>query len=94
MVGTVALDLGEPVSRLVIPREAAVDEFGLSFVWLAQPNGQGLVVHRRRVKVRAIPFRPSEFEVLEGLEEGDEVALTAIRQLHEGESVERAGGSL
>lgn len=92
MVGTVALDLGEAPPRLLIPRESAVDQFGLRFVWLVEPNGGGLVAHRRRVLVRGIPFHPSEFEVVEGLEAGDEIAVTAVRQLREGESVRRSGG--
>lgn len=90
MVGSVALDLGEGEPRLLIPREAAVDEFGLRFVWRVEPNGNGLVAHRRRVRVRAIPFHPSEFEVVDGLEDGDEIAVTAVRQLREGESVRRS----
>ena len=91
MVGSVALDLGEGEPRLLIPREAAVDEFGLRFVWRVEPNGSGLVARRRRVLVRGIPFHPSEFEVVEGLEDGDEIAVTAVRQLREGESVTRSG---
>ena len=92
MVGTVALDLGEGAPRLLIPRESAVDEFGLRFVWVVEPDGDGLAVHRRRVRVRGIPFHPSEFEVVEGLEAGDEIAITAVRQLREGEGVTRSRG--
>jgi len=90
MVGSVALDLGEGEPRLLIPREAAVDEFGLRFVWRLEPNGGGLAAHRRRVLVRGIPFHPSEFEVVDGLEDGDEIAVTAVRQLREGERVRRS----
>ena len=93
MVGTVALDLGEGPPRLLIPRESAVDEFGLRFVWMVEPNGDGLAAYRRRVLVRGIPFHPSEFEVVEGLEAGDEIAVTAVRQLREGERVVRGAGA-
>jgi membrane fusion protein (multidrug efflux system) len=91
MVGSVALELGEPEPRLVIPRESAVDEFGLRFVWVLEPDGGRLVAHRRRVLVRGIPFQPRDFEVVEGLSEGEEIALTALRQLREGENVARSG---
>ena len=93
MVGTASIDLGEPVPRLVIPREAAVDEFGLRFVWVLEENGDGLAVHRRRVLVRGIPFRPAEFEVVDGLRAGEEIALTSVRQLLEGEGVVRSTAS-
>jgi membrane fusion protein (multidrug efflux system) len=90
MVGTAVLDLGEPTALLVIPRESAVDEFGLRFVWVIEENGQGLAAHRRRVLVRGIPFRPGELEVVEGLAAGEEIAVTAVRQLLEGEQVSRS----
>jgi len=93
MVGTASIDLGEPVPRLLIPREAAVDEFGLRFVWVLEENGDGLAVHRRRVLVRGIPFRPAEFEVVDGLRAGEEIALTSVRQLLEGEGVVRSTAS-
>ena len=50
-----------------------------------------MVARRRRVGVRALPFRPGEFEVLSGLAEGDEIALTATRQLRDGEPIQRNG---
>jgi membrane fusion protein (multidrug efflux system) len=91
MVGSVVLELGEPAPRLVIPRESAVDEFGLRFVWVLEPDGDGLVAHRRRVLVRGIPFQPRDFEVVDGLAAGEEIALTGLRQLREGERVMRHG---
>ena len=91
MVVRVAFDLGPAQPRAVIPREATVDEFGLRFVYRIEEQAGALVARRRRVGVRALPFRPGEFEVLSGLAEGDEIALTATRQLRDGERIRRNG---
>jgi membrane fusion protein (multidrug efflux system) len=91
MVARVSLDLGQPQPRAVIPREATVDEFGLRFVYRIEAEAGALVARRRRVGVRELPFRPGEFEVLSGLAEGDEIALTATRQLRDGEQIQRNG---
>jgi RND family efflux transporter MFP subunit len=96
MVASVSIDLGEPVARTVVPREATVDEFGLRFVYVVEPDADGegrSVARRRRVVVRPVPFRPAELEVLEGLVEGEEIAVTDVRQLRDGEPVRRAAAA-
>jgi len=88
MMTSVLIDLGEPVARTVVPREATVDEFGLRFVYVVEQDAAGRsVVRQRRVVVRPLPFRPADLEVLEGLREGDELVLTDVRQLSDGEPV-------
>jgi membrane fusion protein (multidrug efflux system) len=95
MVAEVAIDLGEAVERTVVPREATVDEFGLRFVYLLDSDAEGRdVVRQRRVVVRPVPFRPSELEVVEGLAPGDEIAVTDVRQLRDGERVRRSDARL
>lgn len=89
MVARVGLELGAPVDRTVIPRDASVDEFGLRFVWLIEPRDGGFVARRQRVSVRPLPFRPGELEVLSGLTEGDVIAVSGIRELRDGELVRR-----
>ena len=94
MIATVAFDLGGEQARTLIPREASVEEFGLRFVWVIEPEeqeGGAFVARRRRVGVRSLPFRPAEFEVLSGVAEGEEIALTGMGQLREGERVRRDG---
>ena len=91
MVVRVTLDLGSAQPRTVIPREATADEFGLRFVYRIEEQAGALVARRRRIGVRELPFRPGEFEVLSGLAEGDEIALTATRQLRDGERIRRSG---
>ncbi|HKJ25258.1 MAG TPA: efflux RND transporter periplasmic adaptor subunit [Myxococcota bacterium] len=91
MVASVAIDLGAPVARTIVPREATLDEFGLRFVYVIETGADGRPVARqRRVVVRPVPFRPAEFEVVEGLAEGEEIAVTDVRQLRDGEPVRPA----
>lgn len=93
MIATAILDLGEAEARTVIPRDATLDEFGLRFVWVIERHGGDgdWVARRRRVAVRPLPFRPGEFEVISGLAEGEEIAVTGMRQLRDGERVRRNG---
>jgi RND family efflux transporter MFP subunit len=89
MVATVTLDLGEPAERVLIPRDATLDEFGVRSVFVIEGQGRDSVpvVRRRRVGVRTVPFRPGEFEVVSGLDPGERIAVTATRQLRDGERV-------
>lgn len=91
MVATVSLELGAAEPRLLIPRDATVDEFGVRSVFVIDAIGSdsepGYVAHRRRVQVRHVPFRPAEFEVTLGLASGETIAVTATRQLRDGEAV-------
>ena len=93
MVASIALELGTPEPRTVIPREAAVEEFGLRYVWVAEHEQDGLVVHRRRVGVRVLPFQPARLEVLSGLEAGESIVVSGARELREGERVRSNGSS-
>jgi membrane fusion protein (multidrug efflux system) len=93
MVASIALVLGTPEPRTVIPREAAIEEFGLRYVWVAEREEDGLVVHRRRVGVRVLPFQPARLEVLSGLEAGESIVVSGARDLREGERVRSSGSS-
>jgi membrane fusion protein (multidrug efflux system) len=87
MVARVLFDLGEPVSRRLVPREATVDEFGLRFVWVIEREAGADIARRRRVEVRPLAFRPGVFELVSGLDEGTRIAVSDVRQLRDGESV-------
>lgn len=93
MVGNVVVDLGEPALRTLVPREATLEEFGLRFVWVIEALEGGLVARQRRVVVRPIPFHPEDFEVVEGLAAGEEIAVTGVRELRDGEPVKRAAAA-
>ena len=89
MVVTVSIDVGEQQPRTVVPRDATIDEFGLRFVYVIEGDNGQPVARRRRVAVRGVPFQPEVFEVVEGLAEGEEIALTGTRLLKDGEAVRR-----
>jgi membrane fusion protein (multidrug efflux system) len=97
MVARVELDLGEPAERLLLPRDATLDEFGQRFVYVVESadsdrEPDALVARHRRIQVRRLPFRPADFEVTAGLEAGEVIAVTALRQLSDGVEVRPHGG--
>jgi membrane fusion protein (multidrug efflux system) len=96
MVATVAVDLGEPIERMLIPRDATLSDFGVHSVFVIEGQGgeAGWVARRRTVGLRPAPFRPGEFEVVSGLEAGEQVAITAVRQLRDGEPVRLGAAAL
>jgi membrane fusion protein (multidrug efflux system) len=80
MLAHVSLELGtEPSIR--IPARAVLHEFELDYVFVLDSQDR---THRARVAIRPVPFRPDQVEVLDGLAEGDRVAISAISQLREG----------
>jgi membrane fusion protein (multidrug efflux system) len=88
MVARVTLDLGDERAVLLVPRDATLDEFGLRFVYVLERNGAGSVARRRRVRVRDVAFQPGVLQIDEGLESGETIATTGMRQLSDGASVE------
>ena len=89
MVATVTLELADAGERMLIPRDAAIEEFGLHSVFVVEAAevGGNEVAKRRRVEVRPMPFRPAELEVVSGLEPGQRVVVSGARQLRDGEAV-------
>lgn len=88
MVARVTLDLGDEREVLLVPRDATIDEFGLRFVYVLEPDGAGSVARRRRIQVRDVAFRPGVLQVDEGLAAGEMIATTGMRQLSDGASVD------
>jgi RND family efflux transporter MFP subunit len=88
MVARIRIELGQAVDVMAIPRDAVAEEFGLLFAFVVEedPSGQFLA-RRRRLKVRDVPFRPAELAVIEGLEPGDRVAVSSLRQLSDGAAI-------
>jgi membrane fusion protein (multidrug efflux system) len=92
MVARVDLELGAETPATLIPRDATLDEFGLRYVWRIEQGPEGRVARRQRIEVREVPFRPRVFEVVSGLQPGDEIAVSGLRQLREGAPVAPRGG--
>ncbi len=85
MVARIDLPLGEKRQMMVIPLDSLTEAFGLKHVYVVEASGDGgWVASERRVKVRAIPFRPTQVEVMSGLAEGEQIAISSIKQLRDG----------
>jgi RND family efflux transporter MFP subunit len=88
MVSTVYLRLAASDPSLRIPREAVQREFELEYVFVLETDSEGqLRARRSRVVTRPVPFAPEIVEVVSGLGEGDRVAISGLRGLHDGASV-------
>jgi membrane fusion protein (multidrug efflux system) len=86
MLAYVELEVGNSES-LRLPRHAVRREFELDYVFAVATEEGRERVERRRVKTRPVPFRPDWLEVVEGLDPGTRIAITAIARLHDGVSV-------
>lgn len=80
MLAHVRLEVGE-AATIRVPSGAVLQEFELDYVFVLDETN---ATYRRRVSTRPVPFRPDQFEILEGLQEGDQIATTAISQLRDG----------
>ncbi|MGH0029078.1 MAG: efflux RND transporter periplasmic adaptor subunit [Myxococcota bacterium] len=101
MIARVELDLGTDQDRIVVPREALIEEFDLRFVYVVERDEDGaLRARQRRVSTRDLPFDPGHVEVIDGLESGERVAVGGVQSLRNGALVRgrdlaapaRAGG--
>jgi membrane fusion protein (multidrug efflux system) len=85
MLGSVRFELAASGQTLRIPRRAVLREFELDYVYvLEDANGDRATARRRRITTRGVPFRPDLVEVATGLEAGERIAVSAVRELREG----------
>ena len=96
MIAAVFLRLGASAPAKLIPRETTVELHGLHFVYvLERSDGDGThVARRRQVEVRPVPFRPADYEVVTGLETGERIAGSRVRDLRDGDLVRLTGGAV
>lgn len=87
MVGRATLHLAGGAPRLLIPREAVTEEFGLRFVFAIDTQDGTSHARRRRVEVREVPFELGVLELVSGLEAGDEIAVSGTAILRDGDQV-------
>jgi RND family efflux transporter MFP subunit len=90
MVARVLLTLGEPRPLVAIPLDAIMEEYGLEHVFVVLPAAgadEATRVQKRRIETGPISFRPTEREVLAGLQPGERIATTSVRQLRDGMAV-------
>ncbi len=84
MIARVACEVGDGHPVMRIPRQATQEEFGLTYVFVLEDEDDRLVARRRRVEVRPVPFRPAELQVTEGIEPGERIAASNLRDLSDG----------
>jgi membrane fusion protein (multidrug efflux system) len=88
MVARVRIDLSQPIARILVPRDAVRNEFGLYFVYVVDADEAGRArARRRRVEVRELPFEPALVELVSGVEPGEEVVFTGAHALRDGDLV-------
>ena len=87
MIAEATIALGDEQPVLRIPRQAALEEFDLTYVYAVDEDNENPghpVARRRRVIVRPVPFLPGELEVISGLEAGEVIVASGVRNLREG----------
>ena len=96
MVAQARIELGRSRRILAIPREAVLEELGVASLFRIE-NEPDSNLHRLRktpIRVRPVPFRPTLVEVVSGLEPGETIATSDIRQLADGDLVVREAESI
>ena len=87
MLGRVRFELGDSSPTLRIPRRAVYREFEVDYLYVLDRKdaiaGQARAV-RRRVVVGSVAFRPDLLDVERGLEAGEWIAVSGIRELRDG----------
>jgi RND family efflux transporter MFP subunit len=91
MLGKVRFSVGDSSPAIWIPRRALQREFELDYVFVLGGDSRTAVIRRRRVMTRPVPFRPGLIEVIEGLGDGERVAVSGVRELREGQRVRVVG---
>ena len=92
MLGKVRFSVGDSSPAIWIPRRALQREFELDYLFVLEGDSSRPVARRRRVTTLPVPFRPGLIEVIEGLDDGERVAISGIRELREGQRVRIVGG--
>jgi membrane fusion protein (multidrug efflux system) len=84
MLGQVRFRIGGSAPAIWVPRRAVQREFELDYVFVLKGEGITPLVSRRRVTTRPVPFRPGLVEVIAGLDDGERLAVSGVRELREG----------
>ncbi len=98
MVTRIKLNLDTARRRIAVPLETVIDEFGVKSLFVVVREEDAHVVRKRTVKLRSIPFDPTQLEVVAGIAAGERIAISSVRQLRDGMAVrpriEEAPGAL
>ena len=91
MLAKVRFSVGDSSPAIWIPRRALQREFEIDYVFVLEGDSRTAAIRRRRVTTRPVPFRPGLIEVIEGLGDGERVAVSRVRGLREGQRVRVVG---
>ena len=87
MIGRVRFELGESEDALRIPRRSVYSEFEVHYLFVLDETDAAAGearVRRRRVAVAPVPFRPDLLDVVSGVEPGERIAASGVRDLRDG----------
>jgi RND family efflux transporter MFP subunit len=89
MVAQARMELGRSTEILAVPREAVLRQLGVTSVFLSEDEPDTDLQRLRQIpiRVRPVPFRATLLEVLSGLEPGQRIATSDLRQLVDKELV-------
>lgn len=87
MVAEASLPLATEQKGIMLAKELVMESFGQPYVYVAREEGSSLRARRKAVSVENIPFLPTHVEVVAGLEEGELVITTSLRELREGATI-------
>jgi hypothetical protein len=89
MVAQARIELALSTRILAIPREAVLSQLGVTSVFLSEDEPDTDLQRLRQIpiRVRPVPFRATLVEVVSGLEPGQRIATSDLRQLSENELV-------
>jgi membrane fusion protein (multidrug efflux system) len=89
MVAQARIELARSTRILAIPREAVLSQLGVSSVFLSEDEPDTDLQRLRQIpiRVRPVPFRATLVEVVSGLEPGQRIATSDLRQLSDNELV-------
>ena len=83
---TLELDGGDTAERFVLPSQAVGEDQDGRFVFVAEPEGVGLAVVRRRA-VTVGDFVTGGIEIVEGLSAGASVVSGGVSRITDGDVV-------
>ncbi len=90
MIAEASIPLTARRQAILVPRESVIQSFGQHQVFVADGDAAMLRAQRRYVTVKPVPFLPTQFEVTEGLKDGDRVITNRLRELKDGMLIKAA----
>ncbi len=87
MVAEASLPLASEREGIVLAKELVAESFGQPYVYVAQEEGSSWRARQKAVAIEQIPFLPTHVEIVAGLEEGELVITTSMRELREGSAI-------